>query len=336
PPNFTNSFAYSTKLAGLLAQRILHFIQFCLRLQPCQLTISLILIITSGVIPPELPPSVEEAYRAKCIQLKHRLSEVEEANDNARARIVRINRSIQKSRLERAFLLEQLAKRTSANVEDSEGSPSPPPTPKDKPLRIKRGHRKPEFMNNDATEAQTRSICAGQGQTTMSPPSDAVSNTFPDPRRNSTPQTQSQPSKRQLLSNGTNRSSGPSIFLSNQSRQHDPNNAFEVYNNELRPNLENEHRKEILEGSYDLEAALLMGWNALGPKKKNEYKQKLDIIKQALDADEDTVRGGTPRLASPHLQRVEEVEENDVEMADDVSTPVPAPEISGFTAVNRT
>jgi hypothetical protein len=31
-------------------------------------------------------------------------------------------------RLERAFLLEQLAKRTSTNVEDSEGSPSPPPT----------------------------------------------------------------------------------------------------------------------------------------------------------------------------------------------------------------
>jgi hypothetical protein len=31
-------------------------------------------------------------------------------------------------RIERAFLLEQLAKRTSANVEDSDGSPSPPPT----------------------------------------------------------------------------------------------------------------------------------------------------------------------------------------------------------------
>lgn len=31
-------------------------------------------------------------------------------------------------RLERAFLLEQLAKRTSTNVEDSDGSPSPPPT----------------------------------------------------------------------------------------------------------------------------------------------------------------------------------------------------------------
>lgn len=71
---------------------------------------------------------MEEAYRAKCIQLKQRLNEIEEANDGARARITRINRGIQKSRLERAFLLEQLAKRTKTHVEDSEGSPSPPPT----------------------------------------------------------------------------------------------------------------------------------------------------------------------------------------------------------------
>jgi hypothetical protein len=81
-----------------------------------------------GAIPPELPPSVEAAYRKKCIQLKQRMNEVEEANDAARQRLARINRSIQKMRLERAFLLEQLAKRTSTNVEDSEGSPSPPPT----------------------------------------------------------------------------------------------------------------------------------------------------------------------------------------------------------------
>jgi len=82
---------------------------------------------TTGV-PPPLPPSVEEAYRRKCIQLKQRMNEVEEANDASRQRLARLNRQIQKMRLERAFLLEQLAKRTSTNVEDSEGSPSPPPT----------------------------------------------------------------------------------------------------------------------------------------------------------------------------------------------------------------
>src|SRR5436305_7200876 len=81
-----------------------------------------------GAIPPTLPPSVEEAYRRKCIELKHRMNEVEESNDATRIRIGRMKRSIMKLRLERAFLLEQLARRTSTNVEDSEGSPSPPPT----------------------------------------------------------------------------------------------------------------------------------------------------------------------------------------------------------------
>jgi non-histone protein 10 len=77
---------------------------------------------------PTLAPSVEEAYRRKCIQLKQRTREVEEANDAARLRLNRLKRQVEKLRLERAFLLEQLAKRTSTNVEDSDGSPSPPPT----------------------------------------------------------------------------------------------------------------------------------------------------------------------------------------------------------------
>lgn len=82
----------------------------------------------ASAIPPTLPPSVEEAYRRKCIQLRHRLKTVEESNDAARIRLLRMRRGIEKMRLERAFLLEQLAKRTSTNVEDSDGSPSPPPT----------------------------------------------------------------------------------------------------------------------------------------------------------------------------------------------------------------
>lgn len=83
--------------------------------------------------PPALPPSVEEAYRRKCIQLKQRTHEVEEANDAARVRLARLQRQVEKMRLERAFLLEQLAKRTSTNVEDSDGSPSPPPTVSSQP-----------------------------------------------------------------------------------------------------------------------------------------------------------------------------------------------------------
>lgn len=84
--------------------------------------------IGTAAPPPVLPPSTEEAYRRKCIQLRQRLNEVEAANDEKRLRISRVKRSIEKQRLERAFLIEKLASRSSTNVEDSEGSPSPPHT----------------------------------------------------------------------------------------------------------------------------------------------------------------------------------------------------------------
>ena len=68
-----------------------------------------------------LAPSVEKAYYRKCIELKRRLNEVEEANDAARVRRARLDRAILKMRLERAFLLEQLARRTAmVEVEEEE------------------------------------------------------------------------------------------------------------------------------------------------------------------------------------------------------------------------
>ncbi|KAL1881403.1 hypothetical protein VTK73DRAFT_4163 [Phialemonium thermophilum] len=135
----------------------------------------------TNAIPPALPPSVEEAYRRKCIQLKQRTNEVEEANDAARLRLNRLKRQVEKMRLERAFLLEQLARRTSTNVEDSEGSPSPPPTPKEKPLRIKRGHRKQSLLPNaDATPSASGATFISQNPQTLSPSSDAVSHSHVD------------------------------------------------------------------------------------------------------------------------------------------------------------
>ncbi|KAI9723347.1 MAG: hypothetical protein M1812_001231 [Candelaria pacifica] len=79
-------------------------------------------------IPPSLPPTVERAYRLKCVQLKRRISDVDDCNDAYRLRKIRLNRGIMKMRLERAFLLEQLTKRMKDNVDESEGSTSPPPT----------------------------------------------------------------------------------------------------------------------------------------------------------------------------------------------------------------
>jgi non-histone protein 10 len=96
---------------------------------------------------PSLAPSVETAYHDKCKELRLRTKEVELANDAARLRLERVRRQVYKLRLERAFLLEQLARRTSTNVEDSDGSPSPGPAPEDKPLRTKRGHRKSSVID---------------------------------------------------------------------------------------------------------------------------------------------------------------------------------------------
>ncbi|KAL2056109.1 hypothetical protein ABVK25_003752 [Lepraria finkii] len=110
--------------------------------------------VAAGTIPPPLPPSVEEAYRKKCIELKRRMTEVEESNDAFRVRKARLTRGIRKMRLERAYLLETLGKRMKKNGssidgfqqaydEESEGSSEGPPTPHEKPLRSKRSHRRP-------------------------------------------------------------------------------------------------------------------------------------------------------------------------------------------------
>jgi hypothetical protein len=90
----------------------------------------------------DLPPSVETAYYRKCIDLRRRINDIEENNDGTRMRIQRLNRGIQKMRLERVFLLEQLQKHQEYSIDDSDRSSSPPPTPTDKPLRSKRSHRK--------------------------------------------------------------------------------------------------------------------------------------------------------------------------------------------------
>lgn len=95
--------------------------------------------VAAGNVPPPLPPSVEAAYKKKCIELKRRLIEVDEDNDAKRLRIARLHQGIRKMRLERAYLLEALAKRQKKNggsvdgfpvpyEEESEGSSEGPPT----------------------------------------------------------------------------------------------------------------------------------------------------------------------------------------------------------------
>jgi len=90
---------------------------------------------------PALPNSVEEAYRQKCIELKKRLKDCESSNGLLVVRNHRLRRGIQRLRLERALLLREIERRIDPRADDSDGTPSPPPTPLEKPLRIKRSKR---------------------------------------------------------------------------------------------------------------------------------------------------------------------------------------------------
>ncbi|KAI5293284.1 hypothetical protein KEM52_005685 [Ascosphaera acerosa] len=65
----------------------------------------------SGIHHPILPnpPSIEAAYRQKCITLKRRLQQVEATNEDLRLRNLRGRRYIEKMRLESCILLERLS-----------------------------------------------------------------------------------------------------------------------------------------------------------------------------------------------------------------------------------
>jgi hypothetical protein len=135
---------------------------------------------------------VEKAYYKKCIDLRRRVTDIEESNDGTRLRIRRLHRGIQKMRLERAFLLEQLQKHMEFNIDDSDRSSSPPPTPTDKPLRSKRSHRKGTppagSQIGGATSAQQESPSNSHHQPllhAMNPMSSAQST--PDPSRSNNP-----------------------------------------------------------------------------------------------------------------------------------------------------
>jgi hypothetical protein len=132
----------------------------------------------------DLPPSVESAYYRKCIDLRRRINDIEESNDSTRQRILRLNRGVQKMRLERAFLLEQLNKHMEYNIDDSDRSSSPPPTPTDKPLRSKRSHLRKATPPPGAVQVQHQSPGSIQHQHLLQPMSSAQST--PDPGRVST------------------------------------------------------------------------------------------------------------------------------------------------------
>ena len=84
--------------------------------------------VMRGVSNSNLPPSIEGAYYKKSIELKRRIEEIEANNDKKRVTLERINRDVQKLRLERALLIDMVKRGMSAASPTSDKSDSPPPT----------------------------------------------------------------------------------------------------------------------------------------------------------------------------------------------------------------
>ncbi|KAH8591762.1 hypothetical protein B0O99DRAFT_519076, partial [Bisporella sp. PMI_857] len=237
--------------------------------------------------PPPLAPSIEEAYRRKCIQLKQRLNEVEEANDASRVRLVRAQRGIEKLRLERAFLLEQLAKRTSTNVDDSEGSPSPPPTPKEKPLRTKRGHRKPPYLENLGDG--TSSTFIQQGPVTHSPSSDAFSHSQAEPNSLLNARALTTDVRRAPQTNGAHSQLNHVSSLSVP--QKEPKNVFDVYCNSTRDGLVAKNEAAIAEGTFNVDSELAHGFQRLTDEERFPFEHQFNVFKSMRDNEKRNTAG---------------------------------------------
>lgn len=269
----------------------------------------------STAIPSTLPPSVEEAYRRKCVQLKNRTNEVEDANDAARLRLARIKRQVEKLRIERAFLLEQLAKRTSTNVEDSEGSPSPPPTidhftiadepaanprkPKEKPLRTKRGHRKSALPDADSK--------AGATSFNTNQPGSPGSETFSQPP---------EASSKGARANGISKSKLPA-------------DAYELYCDETRPILEAKHKDSEgdIEADFNVDDELSKKWKELSEAEQDEFQTKLEQQQAKAKASE-SKETPAPEEEEEDDKKEEKSDDKDKNDADDKNDSTDKPEES--------
>ncbi|KAL9122139.1 MAG: hypothetical protein Q9187_001302, partial [Circinaria calcarea] len=262
------------------------------------------LIVAPGVVPPALPPSVEEAYKKKCIELKRRMNEVEASNDEFRLRKVRLTRGIRKMRLERAFLLEILSKRmkkagsgiaglNEAYDEDSDGSSEGPPTPQEKPLRSKRGHRRP--IPSPPTLALPLSANSSlPPSATFSTPVAPQPGSFSTlPRKNGTPITpllphppipQYNPSSH-LHPSTSLALALPSLGRSPPVHPLPPSEDFQhdFLHHKVLPNRDHHHVSDA-----ELDAYARSAWNKISAEEKemwkDRYEEKMQVYQEEVDA----------------------------------------------------
>ncbi|EEH35797.2 hypothetical protein PAAG_00120 [Paracoccidioides lutzii Pb01] len=309
----------------------------------------------NSLAPPN-PPSIEAAYKRKCIELKKRLNEVEAANDAMRIRNAQGHRYIQKMRLESCMLLERLAvltgmaeeqgvstelrartvallkemdphyapaananrgggrgegssvgvKRASYGIDymddGTEGSSEGhPPTPQERPLRVKRSRRADDSTSHLDTPDKDSDLMHSSTLPQLLPasrPRSPPSNHDMDSRIKpfnaaSVPMSSSSavdqyPHQTTLASSPTNRhrhhgggnyAHGPSPGGSEQRHQqhsrHRYVSAFEDFTNRTRDKVLNDlveaYGPETNITNEDIDRALADHWESLDPATKREY-----------------------------------------------------------------
>jgi hypothetical protein len=138
--------------------------------------------------------------------------------------------------------------------------PAPPSQPKEKPLRIKRGHRKPSaFPNLDALSSHTTatpgSTGIGQNRLVDSPSSDAQSGAQQGDGSSS-------------KTNGTHKGAPPKK----------PASAFDLYCEETRPSVVQEQAKDAEGGDRNnddaIDEELARRWDSLPDDRRNAYSDR--------------------------------------------------------------
>lgn len=186
------------------------------------------------------------------------------------------------------------------------------PKPKEKPLRTKRGHRKPSFLN-ELGDGRAGSAFIPQGPVTMSPSSDAFSHTHPEP--NTLP---SAPLRRLP---GQVRSIDPNAFSDSKK----PRSAFELYSA-----TEKEAMSATSQGqSDDIDKALASGWRELDDSIKEEWQQIYDQRKAEWNREKQMDERQSTSVTRPPVPTSPD---KDVEMGEEGESPAID---AGFTAVNN-
>lgn len=141
------------------------------------------------------------------------------------------------------------------------------PQPQDKPLRTKRGHRKPSLLGPGEAANGPGATFINQNLTTLSPSSDAFSHSHLETTRDS------------HAGRGTNGIPKPPKR---------PSNAFEIYCNDTRPVLQAQHKEKIAAGEFFVEEELARGWKDLPEEERKDfqarYEEELAKWKDARDA----------------------------------------------------